>query len=128
MKRSTRIIQISGFKGVLLLIFIASCLVAGFGFFPAYVSMQVWNFIALKTSFIPAINFIQGLLLWACIGISGYILNEKNHYLFSVTPKRKLTEQEVRKLVNRIRLQHTQMLNPAVKSNNDSTQHDKEKV
>ena len=114
MKRNTRIIQISGFKGVLLLIFMASCFVAGFAIFPAVVSMYLWNFIAFKTSVIPVINFWQGLLLWAGIGISIYLLNERNHYLFSITPKRQLTEKEVRKLITRIRMQRTQALNPMV--------------
>ncbi|MBQ3819466.1 hypothetical protein II810_03365 [bacterium] len=130
MRRHTKIVQISGFKGVLIVLFVASCLAAGFIVFPAILSMNLWNFISEKTYVIPQINFIQGLLLWAIIAITIYILNERNKYFFSITTKKQLTEQEVRKLINRIRMQHTQIFNPmAIKGNSNkeltSTKEDK---
>lgn len=111
MKRNTRIIQISGFKGFLIIVIFASCLVAGFGLFPSYVAMYAWNFAASKLSILPQIGLFQGFLLWAMVAISLYISNERQKYLWSFTPKRRLTEDEVRKLLNRIRLQRTQMMN-----------------
>lgn len=134
MRRKTRIIQIAGFKGTMLLLFVACCLAAGFIAFPAMVSMYLWNCIAVKTSFIPTINFVQGILLWACCAISLYLLNKRNKYLFAVTSKRELTEEEVRKLMNRIHMQRTQAYNPMVlksseiKDNNKSQNKDKENV
>lgn len=119
MKRNTRIIQISGFKGFLFILIGASCLVAGFGVFPSIVSMYLWNFVASKLTFIPVINFFQGLLLWLCIAISLYIANERNKYFFAISPKRRLSEEEVRKLMNRIRLQSVKSLDKSVTHNSN---------
>ena len=63
MKRKTRIIQISGIRGILTVIFVVTCLAAGFIAFPAIVAMRVWNFFA-ELAVIPSINVWQGLLLW----------------------------------------------------------------
>ena len=111
MKRNTRIIQISGFKGLALIAICVSCLFAGFVIFPAYVSMYGWNFVASKFGIIPQINIFQGLLLWAGIAISLYLSNEKQKSLFTISSKKQLTEDEVRKLINRIRLQKMNMIN-----------------
>lgn len=111
MKNSMRIIQISGFRGFLLILIVVSCLIAGFGLFPSFVLMNVWNFVASKTSFLPQIGLFQGFLLWAGIALSLYIANERQKYLVSFTPKKKLNENEVRKLINRIKLQREQMMN-----------------
>ena len=132
MKHRTRILQIAGFKGTILLLFVASCLAAGFIVFPAISMMYLWNYISLKTSAIPMINFVQGLLLWAGIAISLYLLNQKNKYLFAVTTKRELTEEEVKKLINRIRMQRTQAYNPMMLKSSeikptDTKSDDKEK-
>lgn len=117
MKKNTRIIQISGFRGVIFLLIGASCLVAGFGIFPSIVSMYLWNLAASKLTFIPMINFFQGLLLWLGIAISLYMANEKNKYFFAISPKRKLSEKEVRKLLNRIKLQSVKHFDKPVSHN-----------
>lgn len=123
MRKNVRIIQIAGFKGILLVLIVAGCLVAGFGLFPAYLSMYIWNFISAKTQFLPQIGLFQGFLLWAAIAISLYISNERQKYFFSVTTKRQLTEDEVKKLLNRIKLQRAQLINNqiALKSGNLKT-------
>ena len=59
MKRKTRIIQIAGLRGLLIVIFVATCLAAGFIAFPAIVAMHVWNFFA-ELAAIPLINVWQG--------------------------------------------------------------------
>ncbi len=113
MKRRTRIIQISGLRGILTVIFIASCLAAGFIAFPAIVAMKLWNFAAAYFA-LPEIGFVQGLMLWAIIAITGFILNQKHKYLVAYSPKNELSEDELKKLIERIQYQRTQMLNPMV--------------
>lgn len=105
-----RIIQISGLRGIMLIVVCISCLVAGFAIFPSFVLMCAWNFIAEKFGFLPQINVFQGFLLWIGLAISLYLSNERQKYLVSFSPKRKLSEEEVRKLVNRVRLQRMHML------------------
>ena len=51
MKRNAKIIQISGLRGILMAIFIVTCLAAGFVVFPGFVAMNIWNHFALNYSF-----------------------------------------------------------------------------
>ena len=126
MRRNTRIIQIAGFKGLMLVIAVVSCLAAGFIWFPSILAMNLWNFIASKTYFMPAINIYQGFLLWACIGISLYIMNDREKLFFTIDTKRALTEEEVKKLMYRIKLQREQMLNPMILNSGNIKDIDKE--
>ena len=80
MKKRTRIIQISGLRGILMMLFIVSCLAAGFIAFPAFVPMYAWNW-STQYFAIPAINIYQGLMLWAIVAISGFIINDRKKFL-----------------------------------------------
>ena len=104
MKKRARIIQISGLRGILMMLFIASCLAAGFIAFPAFVAMHLWNWLAAAVA-IPAINIYQGLLLWAIIAISGFILNDRKKFLVSFKTPDKLTDQEVKSILERVKMQ-----------------------
>ena len=75
MKRNTRIIQISGIRGLLMVIFAVTCLAAGFIGFPAIVAMKAWNFAAQYLS-ITLISVCQGLLVLAIVAFSGFIIND----------------------------------------------------
>ena len=66
MKRKTRVIQIDGFRGLILALFAVVCLAAGFIAFPGYVAMCIWNHFAS----LPPINLFQGVLLWAIVAMS----------------------------------------------------------
>lgn len=103
-KNNMRIIQISGLRGILMVVFIATCLVAGFVAFPAIVAMNVWNWAANFIA-IPAINMVQGLLLWAIVAISGFIINDRKKYLFSFSSKNKLTDAEVQRILENVKSQ-----------------------
>ena len=61
-KRNAKVIQIAGIRGLLLVGFVAVCLVAGFVVFPGLVAMHLWNYAVSFTYFIPAINIYQGIL------------------------------------------------------------------
>lgn len=102
MKRNLRIIQIKGFRGILLALFIISCLIAGFIAFPAFLAMNIWNYLAAETGSFHLINFYQGVLLWAIIVFSIFIL-KKRKFIVSFSSKQELTEDEVKNIVSRIK-------------------------
>lgn len=119
MKRKTRIIQISGLRGILMVIFTLTCLAAGFIAFPAVIAMQAWNYIAEFIA-IPAINFWQGLMLWAIIAISGFILNDRKKFLVALKTPDKLTDQEMKTLLERMKIQsQTQAINSMILKSGD---------
>lgn len=119
MRRKTRIIQISGLRGLCLAVFTVACLVAGFIAFPAIVAMHAWNYIAEFIA-IPAINFWQGLMLWAIIAISGFILNDRKKFLVALKTPDKLTDQEMKTLLERMKIQsQTQAINSMILKSGD---------
>lgn len=76
MNKHFRIIDVNGFRGLLLFLFILVCLASGFIVFPAFASMFIWNAVAPMIN-LPAISFLQGLLLWAIIAFAFYTFS--NH-------------------------------------------------
>ncbi len=104
MKRKTRIIQISGLRGLFLAVFIVACLGAGFIVFPGIVAMKAWNLAASYIS-LPLINLYQGLLLWAIVAISIFIINDRKKFLVALKSPDRLSESEVKSLLERMKLQ-----------------------
>lgn len=102
-KRNFKAVHIFGFRGLFLFLFIISCLIAGFGVFPAFVSMNLWNYVAIKTGSFPAINFLQGFLLWAIIAFSGFVFSKKKFIVCFNAPNQELTDDEVKNVVSRIK-------------------------
>jgi hypothetical protein len=117
-----RVVQISGLRGILMVVFIGICLIAGFIGFPAIVAMNIWNYIANYIA-IPTINITQGLMLWGIVAVTGYIINEKQKYLFTFTPKNKLSEEEVKRVLENIKRQ-----SQVIKKAENSEKKDKENV
>ena len=101
-KRKTRIIQISGIRGILTAIFVAACLAAGFIGFPGLVAMHLWNYAASFTYSMPVLNIYQGILLWAIVGISGFIINDRKKFIVSMKAPEELSDEEMKKLMERI--------------------------
>lgn len=126
MKRNLRVIQISGFRGILMVIFIASCLAAGFVAFPAFVAMYTWNFLSEYIS-IPEINFVQGLMLWAITAITIFIVNDRKKYLVAFTPKTQLSEEEMKKVLEQMKIQRAQVINSMILKSNEPKEKDNEK-
>ena len=98
MRRNMRIIQISGLRGILLGLFVATCLAAGFILFPGFVAMHLWNFSAKYLS-MPTIGLVQGLMLWIILAIIVFIINDKQKFLVAFSPKNQLNDEEMRKLM-----------------------------
>lgn len=114
MRRNAHVIQISGFRGILLAIFVVSCLIAGFVGFPSFVAMYAWNYAANFVA-IPTIGIVQGLMLWAIVAITGFIINDRKKYLVAFSPKSQLNEDEMKKIVEKIKLQsNAQMINSMI--------------
>ena len=80
MRKNTKIIQITGIKGILIALFVLTCAIAGFVAFPGLVAMNVWNYFAKDV--VPTINLYQGILLWGIIALIYFIANKQS---FSVS-------------------------------------------
>ena len=115
MKRRTKVIQISGFRGLVMAIFVVTCLAAGFVAFPSIVAMYIWNGIAAHIA-IPVINGVQGLMLWAIVAIVGFIINDKHKYLSTFSSTGKLSEAELRSILDKAKLHARTLDNIALKS------------
>ena len=114
MKKRARIIQISGLRGILMAIFIGCCLAAGFIGFPALCAMKLWNYSA-NFAPLPLINFYQGLMLWAIVAITGFIINDKKKFIVEFKAPQQLSEKEMQKLMERVKIQsQAQILNSMI--------------
>ena len=65
-----KVVQINGIKGLITALFIGVCLFAGFVIFPGYVAMTLWNKYLVANLMFPALNLIQGVLLWGIAAIT----------------------------------------------------------
>ncbi len=119
MKKRARVIQISGLRGILMAIFIGGCLAAGFVGFPAICAMKLWNYVA-NFAPLPLINFYQGLMLWAIVAISGFIINDKKKFIVEFQAPQQLSEKEMQKLMERVKIQsQAQILNSMIMKSSD---------
>lgn len=100
MKRNAKIIQINGLRGLVMAMFILTCLVAGFVIFPGFVAMNVWNTFA---TFIPKLNIYQGVLLWSIIAFILFVLNKQTFSVTFASPK-ELNDEEMSMLMERIKM------------------------
>lgn len=127
MKRNIKVVQINGFRGLLLAIFIVSCLIAGFIAFPALLTMHSWNYLSVKTSSFPAINLIEGLLLWGIIAFSAILIN-KRKFIVSFNSQQELSEEELKKVVNKIKAQGISPVSPMISKDITTNQEEKTEV
>lgn len=95
MKKNFNIIQIKGVKGILLAIFVISCLFAGFIVFPGWVAMQLWNLITNYIPILPIIGLFQGLILWGILAISYFLLRKEKVIVCMKSPQG-LSDEELK--------------------------------
>lgn len=89
-----KIIQIDGIRGLVTSLFIGVCLFAGFVVFPGLVAMHYWNKYLVNLFMFPMLNLFQGVLLWAIVAISYFILSKKGLAVsFKNTPE--LSDEEL---------------------------------
>ena len=121
MKKNLRIIQINGFRGLMIAFFVLSCLIAGFIAFPAFLAMSAWNYLAETTSSLPLLTFVGGLLLWAIIAFSFYIFSKKK-FVVSIGAEQELSDMEVEEVVAKIKSQKIKHQNLLPKEFNNQTE------
>jgi len=88
MDKKFRIIDVNGFRGLALFLFIVLCLIAGFVAFPGYLAMMLWNAGAGYISALPEISYFQGLLLWAITAMSLYTFGNQKVLIMMQTRNR----------------------------------------
>ena len=86
MNKYFRIIDVNGFRGLMLFLFTVGCLLCGIVAVPGYLAMLLWNAFAPSIS-LPEINLLQGILLWAIIAFTFYMFS--NHKVVIVMQSRK---------------------------------------
>ena len=103
MNRKFSVIKINGFKGIVLAVFIAGCLIAGFLTFPGWLCMHIWNFIAGYFSNMPLMTLTHGIILWCILALSFYAINTGNFALSfgSAVPAQPI-EERIKEIIKKI--------------------------
>ena len=113
-KKGPKVIQIAGFRGILLACFVAICLFVGFVIFPGKVAQALWNYVGSTYVMLPSISLWQGVLLWAMVALSISALNG-GKFAISFEQPAELSEEEMRFLMKRIEMQRqAQKLNAMI--------------
>ena len=95
MKKNLNVIQIKGIKGLIMLVMVGCCLVAGFIVFPGWVAMNIWNVLASLVNNAPSIGIIQGVLLWGII-VASYFTFRKERVVVCMKTHQVLNEEELK--------------------------------
>ena len=95
MKKNLNVIQIKGIKGLIMLVMVGCCLVAGFIVFPGWVAMNIWNMLASLVNNAPSIGIIQGVLLWGII-VASYFTFRKERVVVCMKTPQGLNEEELK--------------------------------
>lgn len=104
MKRNFNVIQINGFRGLLMAGGIVACLIAGFIVFPAFVMKSIWNVISAYSGAVPCISMLQGVLLWGITVVACLTFKKKGMFVeFKSTND--LSQAEMEEVMQRIRIQ-----------------------
>ncbi len=106
MRKNFRVIQINGFRGILVALAILACLIAGFVVFPGYVAMELWNFVSVKTMLVPQLALMQGVLLWGIMVVS-YMIIKKRSVIVSFKQPTELSEAELDEVMEHIKMETT---------------------
>ena len=97
-----KIIQINGFRGMLMAGFIVACLISGFVACPGIVAMRLWNHFLVPYG-LPVLDAFQGVLLWAIIAISYYILT-RGYMPVSFANPDKISEAELDMIMKKAKI------------------------
>ncbi len=102
MRKNAKIVQISGIRGLLFIIFVVVCLAAGFIVFPGLVGMCLWNCFLSANFGIPEINIFQGVLLWGIVALGIYLTSGRFSFVQLKRPAQ-LDEDEIQDLMSKIK-------------------------
>ena len=95
MKKNLNVIQIKGVKGLIMLVMVGCCLVAGFIVFPGWGAMNLWDVLASLVNNAPSIGIIQGVLLWGII-VASYFTFRKERVVVCMKTPQGLNEEELK--------------------------------
>ena len=116
MKKTSKIIEISGISGLIMLLFSIVCLFVGFVLFPGYLAMTLWNKASSGILGFPVLNIFQGVLLWVIVALGIYLARgAKSPIAFRTASQ--LDEREIVDLMARIREKAIAKRNQAMLSN-----------
>ena len=87
--------NLKGVKGLIMLVMVGCCLVAGFIVFPGWVAMNIWNVLASLVNNAPSIGIIQGVLLWGII-VASYFTFRKERVVVCMKTPQGLNEEELK--------------------------------
>lgn len=96
-----KIIKINGIGGICLFVFCACCLVTGFVLFPGWLCMVIWNKIFSYFPQVTQMNIAEGIILWAIIALSLYVLNAKKSLLNFVNTE-KVQVMDIRQFIDNL--------------------------
>lgn len=111
MNKKFNILKISGFKGILIVLFVAGCLVAGFLIFPGWICKGLWNFTASYVTQMPVMNLLHGVILWCIIALSSYALNKgKFAVSFTSSPSVAASDERIKEIMRKINEKNARMV------------------
>ena len=108
MNKNLRIITINGFRGILMILFIISGLIAGFIISPSWVCMKLWNTFVASNFAVASMNLYQGMLLWIVIVLSLYALNNKRS-LVGFGSFQRLTNDQIKDIIKKSKLSNEKL-------------------
>ena len=100
MKNKCTVIQIDGFRGLLIFGFIIMCAIAGFIIFPAWCCQHAWNFIAGYVMDMPLMELKHGVLLWIIIALILYVTLFSKFKIALVSSKEAMSMRGIRPNMN----------------------------
>ena len=86
MNRKIKVVEINGFKGMLVIAYAVICAVAGFVVFPAWMLMSLWNMLGTYVYHLPHMSLIHGFMLYA-IFVLLYFATTSHKTCFGITSK-----------------------------------------
>lgn len=100
MKRKIKVVEINGFRGILVIVYAIICAFAGFILFPAWSLMQLWNMLGTYIYNLPQMNLMHGFMLYAIL-ILLYFATNSHKTCFGVSSVN-LTKSHIASIMNDI--------------------------
>lgn len=113
-----KIIEIAGIKGLISAVVIAFCAFAGFVISPGYAAMYLWNKYLVGAYSFPQIGLFQGILLWAIVVITYYILTSDG-FAVSFKSAPQLSDEEIKSIIRTSKIRSKMDMMNKIVSKND---------
>lgn len=77
MNKHGGMIEIKGFRGICIFLFLVCCFLTGFCLFPGFFVMHAWNFAGNYIEELPQMNVLHGSMLWLALFLIGCVISGK---------------------------------------------------